>query len=68
MEHDGPHRAGSGIMGEQLPGVPGVERGDRPLEDSKGQALERVRQIRDQVGARVNHLLAAGGWIRPGDT
>jgi arsenate reductase (thioredoxin) len=48
--------------GEACPHVPGIRRLDWPLEDPKGKPLERVRQIRDDVKARVTSLLAAEGW------
>jgi arsenate reductase len=49
--------------GEACPVVPGVERDDWPLDDPKGQSVERVRQIRDEVERRVRKLLAARGWL-----
>ena len=39
--------------GEECPLVPGVERDDWPLEDPKGQPLQRVREIRDEIRKRV---------------
>jgi arsenate reductase len=50
--------------GEACPVVPGLRRLDWPLEDPKGKALARVRQIRDEVRDRVLQLLAAEGWAR----
>ena len=50
--------------GEACPHVPGLRRDDWPLEDPKGKALERVRQIRDQVRARVQQLVDGQGWRR----
>jgi arsenate reductase len=50
--------------GEQCPFVPGLRRDDWPLEDPKGKPVERVREIRDEVRARVVALLAAEGWGR----
>jgi arsenate reductase len=50
--------------GEACPAVPGLRRGDWPLEDPKGQPIERVRAIRDEVRGRVVDLLAAEGWTR----
>ena len=47
--------------GEACPFVPGLRREDWPLDDPKGQSLERVRAIRDEIGARVERLLAAEG-------
>ena len=51
--------------GEQCPVVPGLRREDWPLEDPKGKPLERVREIRDDVRARVLLLLRQEGWQRP---
>ena len=48
--------------GEQCPVVPGLRRDDWPLEDPKGKAIERVREIRDDVRARVLALLRREGW------
>jgi arsenate reductase len=50
--------------GEACPHVPGLERDDWPLEDPKGKPIERVREIRDDVRARVRGLLARRGWGR----
>jgi|GEM_PF-3529 len=44
--------------GEACPVVPGVRRDDWPLPDPKGQPLDVVRQIRDDVRARVEQLIA----------
>jgi arsenate reductase len=52
--------------GEACPVLPGVERDDWPLDDPKGQPLERVRQIRDDVARRVRRLLAERGWLGTG--
>jgi arsenate reductase len=49
---------------EQCPVVPGLQRDDWPLEDPKGKPLDRVREIRDEVRARVVDLLAREGWKR----
>jgi arsenate reductase len=38
--------------------VPGLRRDDWPLPDPKGQPPERVREIRDDIRARVQTLLA----------
>ena len=43
--------------GDACPVVPGVSRGDWPLDDQKGQPLERVRQIRDDIRQRVEVFL-----------
>jgi len=50
--------------GEQCPVVPGVRRDDWPLEDPKGKPVARVREIRDDVRARVIDLLRREGWAR----
>jgi len=50
--------------GEQCPVVPGLRRDDWPLEDPKGKAIARVREIRDDVRARVLALLQREGWAR----
>jgi arsenate reductase len=48
--------------GEACPHVPGLRREDWPLEDPKGKPIERVREIRDEVRARVVELLRREGW------
>ena len=50
--------------GEQCPVVPGLRRDDWPLEDPKGKPIARVREIRDDVRARVLALLRREGWAR----
>ncbi|HET8938014.1 MAG TPA: arsenate reductase ArsC [Polyangiales bacterium] len=50
--------------GEQCPVVPGARREDWPLEDPKGKPIERVREIRDEVRARVSQLLQSNHWAR----
>ena len=50
--------------GEQCPVVPGLRRDDWPLEDPKGKRIERVREIRDDVRARVIALLRREDWAR----
>ena len=50
--------------GEQCPVVPGLRRDDWPLEDPKGKPIARVREIRDDVRARVTALLQREGWAR----
>lgn len=47
--------------GDECPYVPGVRRDDWPLEDPKGQPIERVRAIRDDIRARVEALIAEEG-------
>ena len=51
--------------GDQCPVVPGVRRDDWPLEDPKGQATARVREIRDDIRRRVETLLEHEGWRDP---
>jgi arsenate reductase len=53
--------------GDECPVVPGLRRDDWPLEDPKGQPVERVREIRDEIRRRVAHLLDAEGWSRRAD-
>ncbi|WP_437666755.1 arsenate reductase ArsC [Sorangium sp. So ce1182] len=48
--------------GEACPAVPGLRREDWPLEDPKGKPVERVREIRDEVRALVEELVAREGW------
>ena len=48
--------------GDECPYVPGLERDDWPLDDPKGQPLEQVRRIRDDVRARVRRLVDERGW------
>jgi arsenate reductase (thioredoxin) len=50
--------------GETCPVVPGVERHDWPLDDPKGKPIERVREIRNQIGERARALVAEKGWDR----
>jgi arsenate reductase len=50
--------------GEECPVVPGLRRDDWPLEDPKGRPIARVREIRDDVRARVVELLRREGWAR----
>jgi arsenate reductase len=47
--------------GDECPYVPGLRREDWPLDDPKGQPLDRVRAIRDDLRARVEALLAREG-------
>jgi arsenate reductase (thioredoxin) len=42
---------------EACPIVPGVRRIDWPLEDPKGEPIETVREIRDDIAKRVAALL-----------
>jgi arsenate reductase len=47
--------------GEACPHVPGLPREDWPVADPKGQPIERVRAIRDELAERVAHLVARLG-------
>jgi arsenate reductase len=50
--------------GESCPVVPGVERQDWLLADPKGQSLQRVREIREEIRGRLIELINAKGWKR----
>jgi protein-tyrosine-phosphatase len=47
--------------GDKCPYVPGLRRDDWPLRDPKGQPMEEVRVIRDEIRGRVQSLLGQGG-------
>jgi arsenate reductase len=47
--------------GDQCPFVPGARVEDWPLADPKGQPIHVVRQIRDEIRARVEDLIARDG-------
>ena len=47
---------------EACPIVPGLRREDWPLPDPKGQPLDRVRAIRDDIRERVRRLVLGSGW------
>jgi arsenate reductase (thioredoxin) len=53
--------------GEACPLVPGLQRDDWPLEDPKGKPIDRVREIRDEIRARVSALLRERGWEKNAD-
>ncbi len=44
--------------GDKCPYVPGARIEDWPLPDPKGQSIERVREIRDEIRQRVTDLIA----------
>ena len=50
--------------GDECPVLPGLRRDDWPLPDPKGQPPERVREIRDELRARVARLITEQGWSR----
>ena len=45
--------------GEACPVVPGLRREDWPLSDPKGQPIEHVRELRDEIRERVRQLLTS---------
>ncbi len=47
--------------GDKCPYVPGLSRDDWPLRDPKGQPMEEVRVIRDEIRGRVQSLLGLEG-------
>jgi len=47
--------------GDKCPYVPGLRRDDWPLRDPKGQPIEEVRAIRDEIRGRVQSLLVQDG-------
>jgi arsenate reductase len=51
--------------GDACPAVPGLRRDDWPLPDPKGQPLERVREIRDEIRSRVRDLIVREQWKLP---
>jgi arsenate reductase len=48
--------------GEACPAVPGLRREDWPLDDPKGQPIDRVREIRDDIRDRVQQLIDREHW------
>lgn len=44
--------------GDKCPYVPGLRRDDWPLRDPKGQPMDEVRAIRDEIRERVRSLLS----------
>src|SRR5919112_582416 len=48
--------------GDQCPYVPGARRDDWPLADPKGQPIEKVREIRDEIRERVLTLIESEQW------
>lgn len=49
--------------GDACPYVPGLKKLDWALADPKGKPLETVRQIRDEIRARVAALASERGWL-----
>ena len=50
--------------GDRCPVVPGLKREDWPLPDPKGQPIDHVRAIRDDIAARIRDLVQREGWGR----
>jgi len=50
--------------GDACPYVPGLTTVDWPLQDPKGQPIEVVRRIRDDVRERVRALVHERHWAR----
>ena len=48
--------------GDRCPYVPGLQKDDWNLADPRGQCVERVREIRDDIRGRVIGLLRKRGW------
>jgi arsenate reductase (thioredoxin) len=48
--------------GDACPIIPGIEGQDWPLADPRGQSLEAIRAIRDEIQRRVTAMLAERGW------
>ena len=48
--------------GDACPVVPGAQRDDWPLADPKGQTMDAVRDIADEVDRRVLALVSEHGW------
>ncbi len=48
--------------GESCPYIPGVPILDWPLPDPKGQGMEAVRLIREEVESRVRAFIAENNW------
>lgn len=43
--------------GDECPFIPGLRRDDWPLPDPKGQSIDQVRMIRDEIEKRVKSLI-----------
>ncbi len=48
--------------GDECPFIPGLRRDDWPLPDPKGQGIEQVRMIRDEIERKVKELVNAEGF------
>jgi arsenate reductase len=49
--------------GDACPYVPGLKKIDWPLTDPKGQSLEKVRAIRDEIRQLVADLTTQNYWL-----
>lgn len=49
--------------GEACPYVPGLKKIDWELPDPKGQPIEAVRRVRDEIRRRVTQLVSERSWI-----
>jgi arsenate reductase len=49
--------------GDACPYVPGLKKLDWPLQDPKGQPIEVVRKIRDELRQRVVVLATERNWL-----
>lgn len=49
--------------GDECPVVPNVRRDDWPLRDPKGQSIDSVRLIRDDIRSRVVAFLMKEKWL-----
>ncbi len=50
--------------GEECPYLPGLEMEDWALPDPKGQPLQKLREIRDEIRRRVEQLIESRKWGR----
>ena len=48
--------------GDECPLIPGVERDDWALDDPKGQPMDTVRRIRDEIKTKVKELVKERKW------
>lgn len=49
--------------GDACPYVPGLKKIDWPLKDPKGQSMDVVREIRDDIRQRVADLTTQNHWL-----
>ena len=50
--------------GDQCPVIPGARRDDWPIPDPKGHPLDRVREIKSEIDARVRAFVDEQGWAQ----